>query len=92
MWFNVFLLKYSGFIRSSLVTEASWLRLVPSLLHKHFKGLQVKPHKYRLPMAPSVYLWLPMALLFIDLFGITKWNNIFPLNDSGAFIIAHTLH
>ena len=38
---RVFLLKDSGFIRSSRVTDASWLRLVPSLLHEHLTGYKL---------------------------------------------------
>jgi hypothetical protein len=70
---RVFLLKDSGFIRSSRVTDASWLRLVPSLLHEHLTG-------YKLNHTSKCCLWHP---LFVHLFGRTMWFNVFLLKYSG---------
>ena len=70
---RVFLLKDSGFIRSSRVTDASWLRLVPSLLHEHLRGCNLNHTSIG-------HLWHP---LFDNLFVMTMFINVFLLKDSG---------
>ena len=70
---RVFLLKDSGFIRSSRVTDASWLRLVPSLLHEHLQGCNLNHTSIG-------HLWHP---LFDNLFVMTMFINVFLLKDSG---------
>ena len=64
---RVFLLKDSGFIRSSRVTDASWLRLVPSLLHKHLRYCNLNHTSIG-------HLWHP---LFDNLFVMTMFSSVF---------------
>ena len=73
MWSIVFPLKDSGFIRSSRVADASWLRLVPSLLYVHLQG-------YKLNRTSKCCQWHP---LYVHLFGRTMRYNVFLLKDSG---------